>query len=181
MSPTKKRPAPFPIESEEEDLCPTRTHLVREEDGFNEQPGSGGTIGGLRGEQEYGIEGEIAEEEEHQRAEAVSIDREGCGGLSQFSAGGVETLIAKSEASEDLLSLELPESSTELESLIAERFKSHPLLRGIEISARITPTQEVLLTGAVHSEAERLLALELLEAVAPALPIINKLQLSATR
>lgn len=181
MSLTKKRQTPSAVESEEEELYPTRSHTTREEDGFNEQPGSGSTIGGLRGEQEYGIEGEIAQEEEHQRAEVVSIDREGSGGLSQFSAGGINTLIAKSEASDELLAAELPESSAELEYLIAERLQSHPVLCAVNIFVHITPTREVLLTGTVHSEAERILALELLEAVAPAMPICNQLKISTAR
>lgn len=181
MTPTKKRPAPFPIESEEEDLYPSRPHTPREEDGFNEQPASGGVIGGTRGAQEYGIEGEIAEEEEHQRAEAVSIDREGCGGLSQFSAGGVEALIAKSEASEDLISDVLPESGKELESLLNERLRTHPALSSAHISVRITPAQEILLSGEVHSEAERLLAVEITEAIAPALAVVTDLHLPVQR
>ncbi|NDC36759.1 MAG: BON domain-containing protein [Proteobacteria bacterium] len=168
----KKRPEPTPIDPEDEVPPPAASHLIREEDGFNEQPGSGSTIGGLRGEQEYGIEGEIAEEEEHTRPAVVSIDREGCGGLSQFSAGGVDTLVAKTEASDELLSTELPESGAELEGLIAARLSEHPFLKGVALSVHLSPHNQILLRGTVHSESARLAAVELVEALAPALPLI---------
>jgi osmotically-inducible protein OsmY len=93
----------------------------------------------------------------------------------------VEALIAKSEASEDLISDVLPESGKELESLLNERLRTHPALSSAQISVRITPAQEILLSGEVHSEAERLLAVEITEAIAPALAVVADLHLPMQR
>jgi len=149
---------------------PDRTitpHFIREEDGFNEQPGSSSAIGGTRGSQEYGIEGEVAEEEEHAPYRSVSIDREGSGGLSHFSASGIEILIHKSEASEDLIQGEGSVSAADLRTLIQERILGHPLLKERHIELAFDKHGELIVTGVVSSMAERIVLHELVEAIAP--------------
>lgn len=168
----------IPVDAEEQPSSAADIHLIREEDGFNEQPGSGSTIGGTRGAQEYGIEGEIAEEEEHAPYRSISIDTEGTGGLSHFSASGIEILIHKSEASEDLINVEGLASASDLRPLIKERILTHPLLKQRDIQVDVGKDGALVIAGTVSSAAERVILHELVEAIAPGMVLKDLLRVS---
>lgn len=163
-------------------------------DEFSEQPGSGSAIGGRRGAQEYGIVGGVAQENAHdinlssnvdahpsdlesdgQRFPRELMDKESAG-ISEYSANHImmpeesESNQADEEGEQDQ-----EFGSEDLKALLQKRLNEHPELGRYAIQADVGPDQFVRLDGRVHTEAERLLAQELAEAVAGGSAVHNQI------
>lgn len=170
-------------------------------DELSEQPASGGLIGGRRGEQECGIKGGAAQEDSHDRdlnsnVEINSSDIEADGtrfpqevidksfpGVSQYSSAHISAedgLAADRDGG--MIESEASDaeggrvSQSELETLLRERLLSHPELCKEDIQISFSAGSGWKLTGHVHSEAARMDAREISEAVLGHSNIDNRLE-----
>jgi len=152
------------------------------QEGFGDQPSSGGRIGGVRGAQEFGIEGassgeqamsEGAESAEGRLVEALEA---AAAGLAEYSAEGTE----ESEQAEDLEELYSPDDVAidDLRDLIEDRLDNNMYLHADSIHVAVEPSGLVIVSGRVWSEAESLRVSELLAALPGVRGINNKLTIS---
>jgi hypothetical protein len=146
---------------------------------FSDQPDSGGRIGGIRGRQEFGIEGGVAGTLESEVTGDAALSGNTVEDMEAASAGFPE-LFGESEPEqpdeeeeeqEDLQEPapgERPRSYVEgddLRTLIEDRLIQHPSLHlhGLHVSVRATGL--VTVGGRVRSEAEKLRVTEVLSAL----------------
>ena len=145
------------------------------EDEFSSQPASSSSIGGKRGQQEYGIHGEVANEQGHKRAPVVFVNEDDVGGISDYalrsssSASIEETTDIDNEPNRRV-------KQRELRAVFADRLKKHPVLKNRHIELEIAPTGEIVLAGEVETVAEKMEARELAEAVAEQIGVENKIR-----
>jgi len=177
-------------------------------DEYSEQPGSGGTMGGRRGTQEYGIEGGVAQEDGHDRDRASNVDinssdiePEGARipqdlmdrsypGVSQYTSEhmvGAEQsepgLLPSQESIPNVLAEEEGETigRADLETLLRQRLMNHPELKNESIQISIDEERRAFLRGRVHSDAARMHVQEIAEAVLGSNDIANLLEVEAAR
>ena len=152
------------------------------QEGFSDQPSSGGRIGGIRGAQEFGIRGGISGEQEasegEETAEGKLIEEldAASAGLSEYSAEGTEESEQADELEELYRSGEVePE---DLKDLIEDRLDNNLYLHADSIHVAVEPSGLVTVSGRVISEAESLRVSEILAALPGVRGIDNKLRIA---
>jgi len=135
----------------------------KSQDYYSEQPDSGGTIGGLRGKQEYGIES--------------TLDSGGKRGLKEAKLATNVPAFEREEPGsvKDIVPEQI---SRDLMKYIAERLGSHPALKDKFISVSAETKNSVLVEGIVTSESDKIRVTELIEAIIPNTDIHNNLEIS---
>lgn len=150
--------------------------------GFSDQPSSGGRIGGIRGAQEFGIQGgvsgdqEMLEGAESTEGRLVEELEAASAGFAEYSAEGTQ----ESEQAEDLDELYRagdiePE---DLKDLIEDRLDHNLYLHADSIHIAVEPSGMVTVSGRVISEAESLRVSEILAALPGVRGIDNKLRIA---
>lgn len=150
------------------------------QDGFSDQPSSGGKIGGVRGAQEYGIEGGISGEQESQEVgDAVErrliADAEfASSGLAEYSTEGA----VESEEAEDVDEFYGGEyiSGDDLKCLIEDRLRNNQHLHPEFVEVVVEPVGRVVLSGSVETESESLRVSEIVAALPGVREIDNKIE-----
>jgi hypothetical protein len=136
-------------------------------DEYSYQPDSGSRIGGVRGKNEYGIEGGIAWEDDAHGKVTANADRrpldDPTTGASDFSIAATHGMEGLYEAAREEHPQEIPPPY--LESLIRERLEHHHKIHAQSLKVDVTPTGEVTVSGEVPSESERLRINEVLAAL----------------
>jgi len=139
------------------------------QDEFSDQPGSSGRIGGVRGAQEYGIEGGIAGEQENEEAsdtvdKRLLADAEAASsGLAEYSTEGA----VESEEAEEVYDVYGDEymSGEDLKSTIIERLASNNYLHSESVEVNVQPIGRVILSGSVETDSEVLRVSEIVGAL----------------
>ncbi|MBN8547881.1 MAG: BON domain-containing protein [Deltaproteobacteria bacterium] len=166
-------------------------------DEYSEQPSSGSAIGGRRGAQEYGIEGGAAQEDGHDRDRASNVDISSSDlevegtrfpqevvdrsypGVSEYSLlqiGGTPEGEIGQEPFDDEADSDLEiKNYSEIEVLLRERIRAHPILGNQSITVSLTPHGSTVLEGAVRTEAIKLDAQELAQAILGEVVVENRL------
>jgi hypothetical protein len=142
--------------------------------GFSDQPDSGGAIGGVRGRQEYGIEGGVAGTFESE-----------VGGIASLEGNVVEEVLAPDTFSniiaDELLPIDeereeeqagVPQQrihvraeGEDLRDLIEDRLMQHPSIHLSGLHVLVQPVGLVTVGGRVLSESEKLRVAEVLSAL----------------
>lgn len=150
------------------------------QDGFSDQPSSGGRIGGVRGAQEYGVEGGVAGEPERSPGEESGDERlvdelrAASSSLAEYSAEGtVES--EDFELGEELYGGECI-GRDDLRELIEDRLQhnSHVHTDGIDVA--VEPIGLVVLTGTVETESESVRVSEIVASLPGVRGIDNRLR-----
>ena len=145
-------------------------------DDFSDQPSAGSRIGGIRGAQEYGIQGGVARASDSIGSEETSEERlidelaAASEGFAEFSAEGIEEM----EEAEEGDPREYV-GGEDLKNLIEDRLDHNRYLHTASIKVAVEPSGLVILSGEVPSEAESLRASEIIAALPGVLAIDNKL------
>ena len=148
---------------------------------FSDQPDSGGRIGGVRGADEYGIEGGAAVEWSIETLSKLS----GGGELvDQTQAGveGIDEYSVEGEVESEELNEEIEERSVEpnipsdLRTLIEYRLQNHDRIDAGSVLVRVEPPGLVVLSGRVRSESESLRVSEIVSALPGVYAIRNRLE-----
>lgn len=142
---------------------------------FSDQPDSGGRIGGMRGVDEYGIEGGVAVEwsartrYDGSREDAELLDRAQAGAedIEEFSEEGEEESEAIAEALEEdgEVPHEVEELPRDLLSLIEYRLRHHDRIDARNVSVLMDSPGLVVLRGRVRSVSESLRVSEIVSAL----------------
>ncbi len=149
-------------------------------DNFSDQPDSGGRIGGVRGKQEFGIEGGIAGEggtevgsRESTESRLVEEAQAASASLTEFSSEGIE----QPDELEQEYQAEIDEylAGEDLKALIEYRLEHNERIHSKDIHVSVAPSGLVTLSGHVTSEAERLRVSEVVGALPSVQAIHNKL------
>ena len=154
------------------------------EGSFSDQPSSGGRIGGIRGAQEYGIEGGGSGERERSAGEESSEERlvdeldAASSSLGEYSAeGSVES--EEAEVNEELYGGSYI-GGEDLKELIEDRLEHNALVHAGAIDVTVEPSGLVIVSGTVESESESLRVSEILAALPGVRGIDNKLKVNRT-
>lgn len=157
---------------------------------FSDQPDSGGRIGGVRGVDEFGIEGGVAEEWSVENVSKVTsggvlVDRvqAGAESLEEFSSEAEEELESEAESDEiaRVLEGESPQEAEidslpgDLLGLIEYRLKNHDRIDSSNVSVRIESPGLVVLNGRVRSDSESLRVAEVVSALPGVYTVRNRL------
>lgn len=151
---------------------------------FSDQPDSGGRIGGIRGADEFGIEGGVAAEWSTEALDQrtaggrlVERTQAGVEGVEEFSIEGE----AESEAIAEALEEELQEEAQseelpgDLQALIEYRLRNHERIDARNVSVKIESPGLVVLNGRVRSESESLRVSEVVSALPGVYVVRNRL------
>jgi osmotically-inducible protein OsmY len=148
-------------------------------DNFSDQPDSGGRIGGVRGKQEYGIEGGVAGEggtevgsKESTESRLVEEAQAASASFQEFSSEGIEPEELEQEYEADIDEYVAGE---DLKALIEYRLEHNDRIHSKDIQVSVAPSGLVTLTGHVTSEAELLRVSEVVGALPSVQAIHNKL------
>lgn len=147
---------------------------------FNEQPDSGSRIGGMRGKQEYGIEGGISSEAgagfggvTREQDELVTEAHDSAAGFTEFSEEAVREQIGETEEEEAYR--DDPRhyiEGADLATLVRYRLHENPRLHLSGLHVSVEPSGLVSISGHVTSEAEKLRVSEVVSAL-PGVQVIN--------
>jgi hypothetical protein len=151
---------------------------------FSDQPDSGGRIGGVRGLDEFGIEGGVAAEWGREAlSQGTGTERlldatqAGIESSEDFSIEGEEEsqaiaeVLAEGEQAE-VQSEELPK---DLRALIEYRLRNHDRIDARNVSVRIESPGLVVLKGRVRTESESLRVSEVVSALPGVYVVRNQL------
>lgn len=141
---------------------------------FSDQPDSGGRIGGVRGRQEFGIEGGPADELESEisgkdelMGRSVQDLRADFDSISEEQ--GDEERIEEEFGQEVKLAVTAPERAFDvggdLHDLIEDRLLHHPSLHFDGLRVSVWPAGLVTVAGRVRSESEKLRVTEIIGAL----------------
>jgi hypothetical protein len=141
---------------------------------FSDQPDSGGRIGGVRGRQEFGIEGGPADELESE----ISGKDEVMGRSVQDLQADLDSMSEEQEVEEGMeeeprqegkLNVTAPQRAFEvggdLQDLIEDRLLHHPSLHFDGLRVSVWPAGLVTVAGRVRSESEKLRVTEIIGAL----------------
>ena len=148
---------------------------------FSDQPDSGGRIGGVRGADEYGIEGGAAVEWSIETLSKLSGGGE-LGDQTQAGVEGIDEYSVEGEVESEDLSEEIEERSVEpnipsdLRTLIEYRLQNHDRIDAGSVLVRVEPPGLVVLSGRVRSESESLRVSEIVSALPGVYAIRNRLE-----
>jgi osmotically-inducible protein OsmY len=150
-------------------------------DDYSSQPDSGSRMGGARGRQEYGIEGEIAsendlhskeyEEQDTHPLEGINVEALGISEFSEEATHGVEGF---ERAAREEHHQTIPDEY--LENLIRERLEHHDRIDARSIRVTVVRPGIVVLAGDVHSHSENLRIVEVVSAIPGVDAIDNRLR-----
>jgi hypothetical protein len=150
------------------------------QDGFSDQPSSGGRIGGVRGVQEYGIEGGIAGERERSSG-GEGVDERlvdeldaASSSLAEYSAEGTAES-EDSELAEDLYGEEYI-GGEDLRKLIEDRLEHNSHVHSGAIDVAVEPFGQVVLNGTVETESESVRVSEIVASIPGVRDIDNRLR-----
>lgn len=152
---------------------------------FSDQPDSGGRIGGIRGADEFGIEGGVAAEWGTESSDGVTpeerlVERTQVGfeGVEEFSIEGEEESEAISQALEEgsQQHVEREELPQDLLALIEYRLRNHDRIDSRNLSVRIDSPGLVVINGRVRSESESLRVSEVVSALPGVYVVRNRLE-----
>jgi hypothetical protein len=146
--------------------------------GFSDQPDSGGAIGGVRGRQEYGIEGGAAATLESEATGRAALEGniveevQAPDAFSRSIAEEGEGLPSEDEQEEEqeqefVLQERAPVRSEgeDLRNLIEDRLMRHPSIHLSGLHVLVQPVGLVTVGGRVLSEAEKLRVAEVISAL----------------
>lgn len=136
--------------------------LEQPQDEFSYQPDSGGTIGGARGKQEYGIDTEVDAQDRIPDDDGKNMRRS--------SAGEKSTTLPADEF--------FAPQGARLEALIFDRLFNHPRLQVAELEVRVL-NRHIIVSGSVATVAAKTLVNEIVEAVAPDAEVRNLVRVDA--
>jgi osmotically-inducible protein OsmY len=149
-------------------------------DDYSSQPDSGSRMGDARGRQEYGIEGEIASEndpraqsdeaQDTRPLDGINVEAIGVSEFSEEATHGVEGF---ERAAREEHHQTIPDDY--LESLIRERLEHHDRIDASSISIMVVHAGIVVLTGGVRSHAENLRVVEVVSAIPGVEAVDNRL------
>lgn len=152
---------------------------------FAEQPDSGSRIGGVRGLQEYGIDGAAADDVSRsdergatERSRLAADVEAASAGLSEFGEGGEEELLEGEGEADEVAYRDKPRgfmSPGDLGNLLMYRLQHNREIDAHRIQARVEPSGLVTLTGSVRSDAEKLRVEEVALAIPGVTTVTNKL------
>jgi hypothetical protein len=149
---------------------------------FSDQPDSGGRIGGVRGVDEFGIEGGVAEEWSAENVSKVTsggflVDRvqAGAESLEEFSSEAESDEIARVLEGESPQEAEIDSLPSDLLGLIEYRLKNHDRIDSSNVSVRIESPGLVVLNGRVRSDSESLRVAEVVSALPGVYTVRNRL------
>lgn len=152
-------------------------------DDFSDQPGSSGRIGGVRGKQEYGIDGGVAGERDTEADEEAPSDprlREAVESASEtitdFSEEGERTEEESQEEEPEETTRKDPALEGDLKSLIEDRLQHNTYMDATSISVEVEASGLVILSGKARSDAESLRASEIAASLPGVLAIDNKIE-----
>lgn len=153
-------------------------------DDYSDQPSSSGRIGGVRGQQEYGIEGGVAQERHTEAGDEPANDPQlldsveaASETLSDFSEEAGRAEERKDENDEERAALKERPVPGDLKSLIQDRLDHNHYIDSASITVDVEPSGLVILSGRVRTEAESLRASEITASLPGVLAIDNKLQI----
>jgi osmotically-inducible protein OsmY len=149
-------------------------------DDYSSQPDSGSRMGGTRGRQEYGIEGDIASEKDQQveseelqdtrSLEGVTVEAIGISEFSEEATHGAEGF---ERAAREEHHQRIPDDY--LESLVRERLEHHERIDAHSICVTVVHPGIIVLAGDVHSHSENLRVVEVVSAIPGVEAIDNQL------
>ena len=152
---------------------------------FSDQPDSGGRIGGVRGTDEFGIEGGASAEWSVdspdrivERGELIDRAQAGVEGIDEFSIEAQTESWEREGTDEEEFAEEIEEVTplpTDLCSLIEYRLKKHDRINAENVSIRIESPGVVILNGRVRSESESLRVSEVVSALPGVYAVNNRL------
>ncbi len=152
-------------------------------DDYSSQPDSGSRMGGTRGREEYGIEGEVASENDLQSESYEERDTkplEGINvealGISEFSEEATHGIEGFERAAREEHHQTIPDEY--LESLIRERLEHHDRIDARSIRVTVVQPGIVVLAGDIHTHSENLRVVEVVSAIPGVEGIDNRLRIA---
>lgn len=153
-------------------------------DEYSDQPDSGSSIGGIRGQQEYGISGGIADESDsslRSRADSEAL-AESTVALDSSQIGISEFSDHITQSPDDVVESKTPSSAfdetpTILRASIYQRLKAHKLIDASALRVHVAEKGTVLLQGDANSPAERSRIEDIVRAVPGVKVVANKLEI----
>ena len=147
---------------------------------FNEQPDSGSRIGGMRGKQEYGIEGDVSSEVgagfggvTREQDELAAEVRDSAAGFTEFSEEARGEQIEETEEEEAYRDdTQHYIEGADLATLVRYRLRQNPRLHLSGLHVSVESSGLVSISGHVTSEAEKLRVSEVVSAL-PGVQVIN--------
>jgi len=155
-------------------------------DDFSDQPDCGSRIGGVRGVDEYGIEGGVADEWSGEK-KSTGAHQEEAKLVENVQAGleSIEEFSVEGEAESDQIAEEIAEKVEDemvgetipgdLKDLIEYRLSHHDRIDAGNVSVRVDPPGFVVIKGRVRSESESLRVTEVISALPGVYAIRNQL------
>ncbi len=134
---------------------------------FSDQPDSGGRIGGVRGVDEFGIEGGVAAESRADNFRSEVEDE-----LESEAESDEISRVLEDGAQPDLEVDSLPR---DLLGLIEYRLRNHDRIDSSHVSVRIESPGLVVLNGRVRSDSESLRVAEVVSALPGVYTVQNRL------
>lgn len=166
---------------------------------FSDQPDSGGRIGGVRGVQEFGIEGDDLLEDGHNNRGLISDVQATSDEVLQGTQDVDEALLDIEDELDDLMAdqsedededddaievaaafvpriVSRSDHATELRELVADRLQRNPSLHLESLRVSVIALGLVTVAGKVQSEAEKLRATEIVSSLPGVVGIRNILK-----